>query len=279
MSPVKTRSLAKTAPGAVTCSAPDHLYVEVFAACDMACPMCVTLPYWEGKRRMLSRDDLRERVFRPAAERGIRRLLLSGGEPSLRKDIFGILEDAKVLGFEIWFATNLLRYDEAKLRRLLSVLDGKGHVVAVSFDSSVPGEMDVIRGGLVFETVEENCRRLHALRRETGSQVSTCATMIVQAENRNSVATTIDLVLDGIGFDRIQVHLRHDYKSVTPDNSASQTRADYCDEHEVDLIRAGMLVHVRAARDKRIVVRRRLSVSSCADGCRTGSSSCATRRS
>lgn len=251
-------SLRKDVANEVAPLPPDHLYVEVFAACDMACPMCVTLPYWEGNRRMLSREDLRERVFRPAAERGIRRLLLSGGEPSLRKDIFCILEDAKMLGFQVWFATNLLRYDEDKLLRLLSVLDGKGHCVAVSFDSCVPSEMDLIRGGLVFETVEENCRQLHRLRRQTGSRVKTCSTMIVQAENRNSVAATIDLVLDGIGFDQTQVHLRHDFKSVTTENSARQTRADYCDQHEADLIRAGMVVHALAARDKRIRVRRGL---------------------
>ena len=237
---------------------PEILYVEVFAACDMTCPMCVTLPYWEGKRRMLSRDDLRERVFRPAAEMGIKRVLISGGEPSLRHDIFDVLEDAKALDLGIWFATNLMRYDEQKMRHLLSVLDTPRHTVAVSYDSLMPEEMNVIRGGDVFAKVEENIHLLHDLRRETNSCAATCATMIVQTENRNSVDPTIDHVLDRLGFDTMQVHLRHDYKSVHPANVARQQRSDYCTEHETDLIRAGMTAFARAANDKRILVRRGL---------------------
>lgn len=238
--------------------APEMLYVEVFAACDMTCPMCVTLPYWEGKRRMLPREDLRERVFRPAAGMGIKRVLISGGEPSLRHDIFDVLEDAKALGLGIWFATNMLRYDETKMRRLLEVLNDREHVVAVSYDSVVPAEMNTIRDGDVFAAVEKNVHLLHALRRETGSRAGTCATMIVQTENRNSVGPTIDHVLDGIGFDTMQVHLRHDYKSVHPANVARQRRSDYCAAHETDLIRAGMTAFARAARDKRILLRRNL---------------------
>ena len=242
----------------LTRTRPEMLYVEVFAACDMSCPMCVTLPYWEGRRRMLARDDLRERVFRPAAEMGIKRVLISGGEPSLRYDIFDVLKDAKALGFGVWFATNLMRYDEKKLRCLLSVLDSPKDTIAVSYDSFVPEEMNAIRGGDVFARVEENIQLLHGLRRKFNSQAATCAAMIVQTENRNSVNQTIDHVLGQLSFDRMQVHLRHDYKSVHPANVARQQRSDYCAEHETDLIRAGMIAFARAANDQRILVRRRL---------------------
>lgn len=233
---------------------PRMIYLELFAACDMSCPMCVTLPYWEGKRRMMSRQHIRERILEPAAARRMERVIVGGGEPSLRKDFFDILGDISDLGLRIWLATNLLRYDDAKLTTLLQRLDGGAHTVAVSYDSAIPEEMNAIRGGQVFEPVDTNCRRLAALRRELGSDVTFCATMIVQAENVGSVQATIDHTLETVGFDFIHVYPRHDYKSVTLENYQEQRPSEWCRQHEVELIRTGIQLYDRARRDRRIVV-------------------------
>ena len=244
-------SMAVTVPAT---EQPRMLYLELFAACDMACPMCVTLPYRDGHRRLLSRQHIRERVLEPGAERGMKRVIFGGGEPSLRKDFLDILGDAHDLGYAIWLATNLGRYDDAKLTALLERLGTGGHTIAVSYDSLRPSEMNTIRGGAVFESVDGNCRRLVALRRELGAAVTFCATMIVQRENRLSIAATIDHMLETIGFEFIHVYPRHDYRSVTLENFRAQDRAEWCREYEHDLIRAGIQLYDRARRDGRVVV-------------------------
>ena len=233
---------------------PRMIYLELFAACDMSCPMCVTLPYWEGKRRMMSRAQIRERVLEPAAARGMERVIVGGGEPSLRKDFFDILGDISGLGLRIWLATNMLRYDDAKMTRLLRCLDGGNHTIAVSYDSAVPSEMNAVRGGDVFDRVDANCRRLVQLRYEIGARVAMNATMIVQGENLRSVDATIDHALGSVGFDSIHIHPRHDYKSVTLDNYRDQRPSDWCRENEAELIRTGIRLYDRARRDSRIVV-------------------------
>lgn len=233
---------------------PRMIYLELFAACDMACPMCVTLPHRDGHRNLLSRQHIRERILEPGAARGMKRVIFGGGEPSLRKDFLDILGDAHELGYAVWLATNLSRYDDAKLTALLQRLAVGGHTIAVSYDSAHPGEMNAIRGGPFFESVDRNCHRLAALRRELGVAVTLVATMIVQQENRLSIGPTIDHMLDTVGFDYIHVYPRHDYKAVTLENFRTQTPSDWCREHEHDLIREGMKLYDRASRDGRIVV-------------------------
>ncbi|MEP6496270.1 MAG: radical SAM protein, partial [bacterium] len=233
---------------------PRMVYVELFAACDMSCPMCVTLPYRDGVRRVMSREHIREKILEPCAARGMTRVIFGGGEPTLRKDHLEIFADAIACGYDVWLATNLARLTEEKLSALLHQLDGGRHTIAVSYDSLIPDEMNAIRGGAVHERVDRNCRRVVQLRRELGARVTFTATMIVQRENFRSINATIDYMLGTVGFDAIHVHPRHDYKSVTLENFRDQSPSEFCREHERDLMAAGLHLYHRASQDARIVV-------------------------
>ncbi|HEY1213705.1 MAG TPA: radical SAM protein [Bryobacteraceae bacterium] len=233
---------------------PSILYLEVVAACDMSCPMCVTLPYREGSRSQLSREQIRTLLLEPAARRGMTSLVLGGGEPTLRPDVLDIVRDAVTCGFAVRFATNLLHIKPAMLQGLIEVLDGEEHSVAVSYDSLQTSAFQIIRGGDFLAGVEANCADLLRLRRELRSHVKTRATIVVQEENLNSVLATIDHVLNRLGFDEVGVYLRHDYKHVTMDTIADQKMPEWCRRNRVALIQLGLQLYKRASEDSRIQV-------------------------
>jgi molybdenum cofactor biosynthesis enzyme MoaA len=214
--------------------------------------MCVTVPHRDGKRRQLSREQIRTLLLEPAVRQGVMSLVVSGGEPTLRHDLAEILSDAIGLGMKAWLATNLLHVKEAKMRDLLERMQGEGHTIAVSFDSFVPSEMQIIRGGDYLGGVEANSRRLLALRREVGAKTHLRASLIVQGENLRSVLPTISHVLDEIGFDAIGVYLRHDYTGVTLENKDSQVASEWCVRNRTELIRVGMQLYKRAQSDPRV---------------------------
>jgi molybdenum cofactor biosynthesis enzyme MoaA len=233
---------------------PSVLYYEAIPACDQHCPMCITLPYWQAQRVMLSRAQIRERLLEPAARLGISRLLISGGEPTLRRDLIDVLEDARALGFKIRLATNLLHVTEDRMDALLQCLAGGDHLIQVSFDSIDPEEMSEIRGGDYYETVAANCRRLVRLRAGTRAGTVLTAAITIQEANAASVPATIRFVLDGLGFDRVLVSLRHDYTTITHENFRRQTRPAYTERIGSALIAASLQVHAIARQDARVQI-------------------------
>lgn len=235
-------------------SPPSILYHEIIPACDMHCPMCITLPYWQARRVMLSREQIRERLLEPAARLGMSRLLITGGEPTLRRDLVDVLEDARALGFKIRLATNLLHLTEERLGELLHCLAGSDHMIQVSFDSVDREEMTRIRGGDYYERVVANCRRLAALRSETQAGTVLTTNLTIQEANAGSVPATIRFVLDELGFDRVLVSPRHDYTTVTHENFRQQTRPAYAERAGPALMAASLQVHMLARQDARVRV-------------------------
>jgi len=83
----------------------DAEIVRVTAACDQRCAFC-------NAREDIGRpttDELRARVAGLAAE-GLRRLVLSGGEPTLRGDLLDLVRHARACGIpEVELQTNAIR--------------------------------------------------------------------------------------------------------------------------------------------------------------------------
>lgn len=96
--------------------------MDVTWACNNRCTICGT--GWTNRAATPpdpTRDALRDRM-RAAFELGARRLTLKGGEPTLRSDLGGIVEDARKIGFRhVFVFTNArLAAGEEGARRLTS---------------------------------------------------------------------------------------------------------------------------------------------------------------
>ncbi len=118
-----------------------HPVLEVTGRCNLNCIHC------EVRGGEAEADPPLAQIYRMinsiATVPEFRMLVLTGGEPLLRKDIYDIVKYAKDIGFEVTIATNGTLISREAARRLSS-LDITG--VAISLDFMEPELQDRFRG-------------------------------------------------------------------------------------------------------------------------------------
>ncbi|MEC8022955.1 MAG: radical SAM protein [Myxococcota bacterium] len=93
------------------------LHLDVIYACDLDCHHC----YLDNKKRPQTSTEKLISVMQEAADMGAIRLLISGGEIFLRKDLFTLLEAARRLRYHIRLKThggNITAEHAARLKKL-----------------------------------------------------------------------------------------------------------------------------------------------------------------
>jgi len=109
---------------------PKTVIWECTRDCTMACIHCGATGR-EGDRDDLSTDEIRA-VVRDLAALGVKRFLVTGGEPLVRADMLDILQKAKECGMETGFSTNGLAISEENIGRIVRVADS----IQVSVDGT-----------------------------------------------------------------------------------------------------------------------------------------------
>lgn len=115
---LKGKKVLATAAGAtaIGCTGyPYHAVWEVTTRCNLDCTHCYASSVDSAKEELTTAEG--KKLLDQIAENGeIRMIVVTGGEPLLRKDIFELMEYAGKLGFSIIFSTNgtLLTPDTAK---------------------------------------------------------------------------------------------------------------------------------------------------------------------
>ena len=107
------RSIGKT-------PAPRRVYFECTMKCNMNCTFCYA--DINNTKHELNKDE----VFCMLSElsyMGVKELVLTGGEPMLRKDLFEILQKAKDLRFSTGMITNGYFIDDATAKKLSKLLE------------------------------------------------------------------------------------------------------------------------------------------------------------
>jgi cyclic pyranopterin phosphate synthase len=129
----------------------DYLRISLTDRCNMRCVYCMPAlgMQFQPRPELLTNDELLV-VVRAAAAAGFRKLRLTGGEPTLRQDLVGLIRAMKAVpGIEqIAMTTNALR-----LRRIAAPLKEAGlDRVNVSIDSLDPVKFrQMTRGGNLDE--------------------------------------------------------------------------------------------------------------------------------
>jgi radical SAM protein with 4Fe4S-binding SPASM domain len=117
------RKVLATAAGAtaIGCTGyPYHVVWEVTTRCNLDCIHCYACSI-DSAQAELSTDEGKQLLEQFARVDEIRTIVITGGEPLLRKDIFELVEHAGGLGFHMIFSTNgtlLTRAMAADLARL-----------------------------------------------------------------------------------------------------------------------------------------------------------------
>ena len=141
---LKGRKVLATAAGAaaIGCTGyPYHVVWEVTTRCNLDCVHCYAGSVG-SKQAELSTVEGKRLLDQIAAIDKFRMIVITGGEPLLRQDIFELVEYAGKLGFKIIFSTNgtLLTPDTAKDLARLGVVN-----FSISLDGFTPGCHESIR--------------------------------------------------------------------------------------------------------------------------------------
>jgi radical SAM protein with 4Fe4S-binding SPASM domain len=154
---------------------------EVTAACNLACEYCRASASASPDGAELSTEEAEGFIDQVAPLRPM--LILSGGEPLLRPDIFHLAEYARSRGIRVSLATNgtLLTPEAVERIKRAGIMR-----VSISLDGPGPEVHDASRGPGSFDLA---VRGIGNLRGEVDFQIN----MTVTRGNQNEVSATMDL--------------------------------------------------------------------------------------
>jgi len=166
---------------------PRIVFVNVTNRCNMSCPICVdNVP--SMRFTFEPPLDYFRKIFDHFAEFSpLPSIDLSGGEPTVRDDLFHIIEMAQSYGFLVRVVTNGLRLAESDYcRRLAST----GAIILFSYDGAIPELYGLLRGKA--EYLELKQRGLENLARCKGARVG-IVTVVVKGYSYRQVRDVLDL--------------------------------------------------------------------------------------
>jgi len=161
---------------------PAVLEFELTNKCNARCIMCPPEIHLGSD---FIDHALYQRIIKEAYDVGIRKLILTGGEPFLDRLIIEKIDFAKKTGFTyIHIFSNGSLLHEAKQEKLLrSGVDS----ITVSVDSAIKEEYERIRRQLNFDKVVENVRSIYAMKKRLGLKSPIFrVNMVALPENMNS---------------------------------------------------------------------------------------------
>lgn len=173
------------------------MFWETTKACNLRCQHCRAVPEAERSRVELTTEesfgliDQIAEVSRPV-------LILSGGEPLYRSDIFDIGAYGISKGFRMALATNGTLIDRALSTR---IRDTGFSRVAISLDGSVAATHDAFRG-----IPGSHARAIDALRLLREAGVSTQINSTIARHNVSELPALLDLALS-LGADALHIFM------------------------------------------------------------------------
>ena len=139
---------------------PDFLQINLTARCNLQCRICTTYKSPSLIGQELTLVQIKQIVLQ-AAELGLKRMVLSGGEPFLRNDIFEIVsfirENTKMM---IIITTNGTLIDPLLAEK---IIQAKINHLQVSLDGAIDKTHDFVRGEGAFAKTTDALRILNKM--------------------------------------------------------------------------------------------------------------------
>jgi radical SAM protein with 4Fe4S-binding SPASM domain len=200
---------------------PRELQLEVTAACNLACTMCLVSYRPKVGKRV---GSMSYEMFRSLVDElpGLERLTLQGlGEPLLAPGIMDMIAYASARGIAVGFNSNGQLLTPERSERLVS--SGLSWL-CISVDGATAETYEAIRGGARFDRLERHVPALMAAiaRRGSGPDVS-----LVFVAMRRNIAELPDLVRLAArwGVPRVRVqNLSHSFDDTDPSGSYADIR-------------------------------------------------------
>jgi radical SAM protein with 4Fe4S-binding SPASM domain len=202
---------------------PDELQVEVTAACNLRCRMCLVRyrPPLDRAEGSLSFERFRAVVD---ALPGLRTLTLQGlGEPLLAPDLLRMIAYATARGVRAGFNTNATLLTRRTAERLV---DAGLDWLCVSLDGATAPTYEGIRDGARFARVERNVRGLVQVMRERGAARPALALVFVAMRGNVAELPALVALAAAWGVPGVRVqNLSHSFSDTDPAGAYREIRA------------------------------------------------------
>jgi radical SAM protein with 4Fe4S-binding SPASM domain len=200
---------------------PAHLQLEVTAACNLRCTMCL-VRYRPPVNKLAG--AMRPALFhRLLEEVPVRRLTLQGlGEPLLSPYLPEMIAAAVDRDVRIGFNSNATLLTRRRAEELVaSGLDW----LHVSLDGASAGVYEAIREGAHFDTVIANLAGLVGAKREAGSATPWIRVVFVAMRDNVTELPALVRLLGGIGVNELRVqNLSHSFDDTDPAGDYDEIR-------------------------------------------------------
>ncbi|WP_325114953.1 radical SAM/SPASM domain-containing protein [Streptomyces sp. GMR22] len=187
------------------------LWLDLTRKCQLRCGPCFNSSGPEGTHGIMERDDWLH-VLDQAAECGVRRVQLIGGEPTLYPDSLLLADRALSLGLGVEIYSNLVRVTEA----WWALLRRDGMSLAASYYSDTPEEHNKVTGR------PSHARTLANIKKAVALGIPLRIGIVATAERQRVAQARREL--EALGVKRINVdHVRpfgRGAQGRTPDVSA-----------------------------------------------------------
>jgi pyrroloquinoline quinone biosynthesis protein E len=174
---------------------PMGLVAELTHRCPLQCPYCANPLALHRSAAELETATWR-RVLEEAAALGVLQLHLSGGEPTVRKDLVELVQAAAMLGLYSNLITSGVLLDMPLLDRLAQA--GLDHV-QISLQDAEPDNADRIGG-----FTGGHARKLQAARAVTQAGLALTLNFVVHRQNVTRVPAMLDIA-EALGAGRVEI--------------------------------------------------------------------------
>lgn len=156
---------------------------EVTRLCNLQCSHCITDCGIAGKNELSTQDALS--AVRKMAKLGCKRVMITGGEPLVRKDTIAILEACKSKRMDLRLITNGFTANRHLVSKLSSLLT----LVGISLDGATRETHDAVRG---IGSFDKACRAISAF----SYVLPVSAYITVSGQNIYELEATIEKALE-----------------------------------------------------------------------------------
>jgi len=178
--------------------------------CNLRCQMC---DQWKTTPSLFAQELSTKQLYSfvdSASRMKAAVIVITGGEPFLRSDIFNIISYIRNKGIACHICSNGTLLDEVAVRK---IKNAGLNSIAVSLDSNCEKIHNTIRGVNCFSTVTEGIKRL----RDIAPGIKIGINCVITKQNFHDIHRMIlfaeKLGVDQIKFDPIHTHLMHRTKS------------------------------------------------------------------